>query len=240
MLKVIARKLFQHANVRTVAPPAIPIANGKHLPNIVVASKMRSGTHLAIDSILNNFSDYRRKPLYIDIDEYAKQGKSIKDFNALGGYIIKTHYPQVLRDMPEGFETLLDQAIIVTPERSNTEIKRSMEYFYEIDSDEVDAGIERFDDYWQDRGSLSVHYKSFRDPQKLTAFLQQIAERTNAKMAAKTTMLPSLGNPKRLFLNKLLTRLLGRHAPIVITSISAGVTPSKNQITHNNTTQAQT
>ena len=52
-------------NTPTVRCPPGLLRNSKNdLPNLVVATFPRCGTHLLIDLILNNFSLYRQNPLY--------------------------------------------------------------------------------------------------------------------------------------------------------------------------------
>jgi hypothetical protein len=45
-------------------PPGLLRNSKNDLPNLVVATFPRCGTHLLIDLILNNFSLYRQNPLY--------------------------------------------------------------------------------------------------------------------------------------------------------------------------------
>lgn len=65
--------------------------------NVIILSHRRSGTHLTIDSIYNNFKTLRQKP-YINIDEtryYIKKPLLLDDFKKkLSGKprIIKSHY----------------------------------------------------------------------------------------------------------------------------------------------------
>ena len=48
----IGRTVLPFTNPRVVAPPGTPGHHGR--PNLIVATPMRSGTHILIDLILNN------------------------------------------------------------------------------------------------------------------------------------------------------------------------------------------
>ncbi len=64
-------------------------ANGT--PHVVVAAQMRSGTHLLIDLILNNFPVYRESPLYLDLERYRLSDLETSRIPDLRGLVIKTH-----------------------------------------------------------------------------------------------------------------------------------------------------
>ena len=49
---------------------------------------MRSGTHLLIDLILNNFAALRTSPLYIDADRFLRESGSSKELLFQIGYTL--------------------------------------------------------------------------------------------------------------------------------------------------------
>src|SRR4051812_42875729 len=91
-LRIVGSRVLPHDTRKTTAPPAVlPSADG---PLIIVASMMRSGTHLLLDSMFNNFPPLRRTPLFVDFDSYERQALPVDPLRSLRGAVIKTHYPE--------------------------------------------------------------------------------------------------------------------------------------------------
>src|SRR5262245_46905598 len=92
VLRLFCSKLLPHDTRSTTCPPA-PLVSG-HGPLIIVASLMRSGTHLLLDSFFNNFPELRRVPLFVDFDAYQRAGLPVGPLQSVQGIIVKTHYPE--------------------------------------------------------------------------------------------------------------------------------------------------
>ena len=109
-------RLLPPANRRTICPPG-KLRPGT-APLIVVVSIRRSGTHLLIDAILNNFAVYKRRPLYVSLDQYLLSGYPVEDLLACGGYIVTTHFPQTLSfDYESQVRAVVQQATVLVPSR---------------------------------------------------------------------------------------------------------------------------
>ena len=113
--------VLPYTNRRVVCPPGRPEVHGR--PNIVVATPKRCGTHVLIDTILNNMPAYRNRPLYIDLDKAWKRRdldeKLFGRIDPRAGYVLKTHLPI---DVPGATDNarilaLLDAAVVLTVHR---------------------------------------------------------------------------------------------------------------------------
>lgn len=188
---------------------------------IIVPSLMRSGTHLLLDSLFNNFSALRRKPLFVDFDAYERAKLPVEPLAALRGVTIKTHFPEV--EMAEAYSKVLAQvaskAVVLTPRRPAKEILRSLEKWGMAPPAAEFAAIEaKCDAFWAPFAPLKVEFASLLDAAKLNEVLDRIAQRTGLKRNGATPVMPSK-NRLGVYLDKGLTRLLGRGAPRVNTTI---------------------
>jgi DNA-directed RNA polymerase subunit N (RpoN/RPB10) len=123
-------KFLHPENSQTCCPPGkLPIAN--HVPHVVVASMMRSGTHMAINLLLNNFPMYRHTPLYVNLDRYIEQGRSVSDLEKAGGSVIKSHFPQAQERIGHEaeFEDFFSNNKIILVTRDSVQIKKSLSNF---------------------------------------------------------------------------------------------------------------
>ena len=111
---------FPPDSKRVMAPSGSIVASHTSLPLIVVTSFPRSGTHILIDLILNNFTPYRRNPLYVDLDRYIHEGLDVEDLIQKGGYVVKTHYPEPTFSATKrsDYEKIFSNAIILQPDRN--------------------------------------------------------------------------------------------------------------------------
>lgn len=224
----VGTHLVPFTNPRVVCPPGR--VRQRDLPNIMVATPMRSGTHILIDLILNNLPAYRARPLYVDLDQCAKQGRA--DHDLLGaltprsGYVLKTHMPlNVPEDMAADprIEALTEAACVITLRRDRAEVCRSLGRWHRIGAAEAEAAYgpdyDRFWDLWEGRDRIAVEFSDLFDPEAMQRLLADIAERTGTR-AARRFMAPPSGRGKgRIYANKMMTRLAGRHAPRVDTTI---------------------
>ncbi len=215
-------RILAHNNQRCVCPPGVPSAGEG--PPIVVASLMRSGTHLLIDSLLNNCSVLRRSPLYIDLDQLLSRStpeEALSLIKRSGAYVVKTHYPQLGGDEPARrrvMEALCELGAAITVTREQGAVERSFAVFSDRDAAiDLSDEYQRFAEFWSPRATLSL---SFED---LTGHWTDAIERAwqATGLTPDPTQRPPLGRSHRyrVYLNKLLTRLVGRRAPMINTTI---------------------
>lgn len=224
----VGTHLVPFTNPRVVCPPGRVRMRGR--PNIMVATPMRSGTHILIDLILNNLPDYRARPLYVDLDQCAKQGGPDLDLlGALGpqsGYVLKTHMPL---NVPDGMVddprvmALTDAACVITVHRDRDDVCRSLGRWHGVDQAAAEATYgpeyDRFWQQWEGRDRIAVAFPDLFDPAAMQRLLTDIATRTGTTVAPRYVAPPSGGSKAQIYATKLATRLLGRHAPRVDTTI---------------------
>ncbi len=224
----VGTHLLPFTNPRVVCPPGRVQVRGR--PNIMVATPMRSGTHILIDLILNNLPAYRARPLYVDLDQCAKQGRPDNDLlGALtprSGYLLKTHMPL---NVPETMvadprvETLVAEACVITLRRDRADVCRSLGRWHRIDMAAAEARFgpeyDRFWDLWEGRDRIAVEFTDLFDPKTMRRLLADLADRTGCQVAPRYLPPPSGASKGRIYAGKMMTRLAGRHAPRVDTTI---------------------
>jgi hypothetical protein len=218
-------KFLSAMNRLTCCPPgSLKAHNGqKHL---VVASMMRSGTHLLIDLLLNNFPAYKCSPLYLNLDMFVNQGGKIPELDGSGGFVVKTHFPQSIecQGHEEALSQFLGQNKVILVSREANEIKRSLGKFGEWGAAEVarfDQIHEDFFRYWdhQHKGEvMRVNYADLIHESRLPALLEEIEAFTALKKSSKLIGVV----PKHKRLTKTTTRLLGHLSPRISTGIKLG------------------
>lgn len=227
---IIGRSLLKHNNARTMCPPGrIVPALGAPLPLILVPTLMRSGTHVLIDLILNNFAPYKRRPLYVNLDEVLNSGQAeaiVPRLLDYGTYVIKTHFPQAWTagNRAPVFDSLTSNAIIVSTTRDTNEICRSTQRFPELyrmfrDDEDLYASLDRFREYWEPFNPLTIPFQSLVRGEGVEEFLHALAERIGIRRNPQ--LVPPIGKQfrTRVYFAKVLTRLLGHRAPVVNTTI---------------------
>ncbi|GAB5560632.1 MAG: hypothetical protein SynsKO_22790 [Synoicihabitans sp.] len=186
---------------------------------------MRSGTHLAIDLILNNFPDYRRSPLYIDADRYVREGHDPSVLLQCGTRLIKTHYPQgtdsgLLGDV---LSELCPQAIILRPERDLEAIFESSKRFGLPYSKSELADLHgKTQEYWNQWGHFSVTFEELANPSNADEILRRFTDYSGFAMPKRIVRTMDSKRPSRIMLAKMFTRILGNRAPTINTSIQLG------------------
>lgn len=216
-------------NRRTCCPPgSLKSPNGQ--PHLVVASMMRSGTHLMINLLLNNFPAFKSSPLYLNLDMFVHQGGQLKDLDQSGGFVVKTHFPQSIecRGHEDGLKEFLGRNKILLVSRDAHEVKHSLGKFGEWGAAEVAhfAQIRQdFSHYWdhEHHGEvMRVKYADLIDDTKLPALLEALEEFTGLPRSSK--MMGVVAKKKRLTILfwKAATRLLGHLSPRINTGIKLG------------------
>lgn len=222
----VGTHVLPFTNPRVVCPPGQVVARGK--PNLIVATPMRSGTHILIDLILNNLPDYRNRPLYIDLDQCAKQSKPSHDLLAAipldAGYVIKTHMPLgTPAETPSDprIQALIEHAQVVTIRRDRADVCRSLGRWHKIDEAAAEArygpDYDQFWSFWEAREQISVEFKDLFKPDQMRPVLDKLAQ--SGRVRASYMAPPSSARKSAIYTNKILTRLVGRHAPRIDTTI---------------------
>lgn len=222
----LASRLLPHDNGRCVAPPG-RLPQGA-APPVVVASLMRSGTHLLIDLILNNFAAYRHTPLYVDADAWFRAGNPPSDLASLEGCVVKTHFPQ-LRDGASGpaaeaaLDRLATRAVVFQPRRDSDPVFDSLQRFgYRGDRAAFEAERESFESFWAKYDPVILEFADLADPASSHQCLLEMAEVLHQPPPATPVLSPAKSDARSILWSKALTRLLGRRARRINTSIQLG------------------
>ncbi|WP_146176307.1 hypothetical protein [Rhodovulum kholense] len=177
-----------------------------------------------IDLLLNNLPAYRNRPLYIDLDQHLRRGQMPVDPQA--GYVVKTHYPFTMPGGPfaeDRLRTLFEGALVITIERDQTEIVRSLARWHGATPDQILSrfgdGLDRFRAFWPGRDRVAIDHRTLFDREAMQALLRQIAERTGTDPAPRFVPPPPRDATQRIYLMKATTRLLGARAPRINTTI---------------------
>jgi hypothetical protein len=206
-------------------PPRITCPPGTLTPGqggfIVVASLPRSGTHLLIDAILNNFGRYKRRPLYVDLDKYFNNGQALEALLNTGGYVVKTHFPTFGLQHEHAMRRLLERAVILTPVRPMDQVYRSARVYGSVsDHQELAQQAARFDCFWQPYERLLIPFAQLVDTENYPLLIKQIGQFIGAAPNAKVVYPLAKKHIGRVKLLKLLTRVLGNRCPVVNTTIA--------------------
>ncbi|WP_123785257.1 hypothetical protein [Pseudazoarcus pumilus] len=221
----LTAKLIPHDNRLTVSPPGKLKARSNYnsIPHVIVASKRRSGTHLLIDTLLNNFEPFRRTPLYVNLDSYVVSGHTIESLNESGPYVIKTHYPQSTDPrIADALEMLISSGskVIIT-DRKDSEILKSLEVFLpSLDENAARKSNHEFDIFWKDQDYLRIKFEDIINTFSYTEVVNSISDYLNIKHNESIIFPPGRSELIKAMASKLLTRTLGRHAPVINTTIA--------------------
>lgn len=223
----IGRSFLKNSNARTSCPPGKLMPNGNR--SIIVASPMRSGTHLAIDLILNSLPTYRRKPLYVvldhrDFDAYAKT----TDLHH-AGYIVKTHFPNGNREqMASAIQNLAKESVVVVVRRPVDDIRKSLIRWRDAEPglkgisrqlENLDGEIIDFERFWKGFSPYVIEYSDLFDPQNCRKIVTDIAKLADCVPRERSGALVPVRSKHLVYINKALTRVFGRHAPRIDTTI---------------------
>ena len=222
--KIASKLLPHHKNHKLMSPPgAIP--SGAGVP-ILVRSKMRSGTHLLIDLLLNNFPQLRTNSLYVELDHAFHVGIEAKQFEGLGQCLCKTHYAglenQQLRK--EIVEMVADQAIILETYREPTAIENSLKRFI-TNPESLEIAINEargFDSYWAKYDGHMIDFTDLVSPEGNKRVIADVAKITGLKPVKKHVYNRPKSDAKLVLRDKLLTRLFGGRMKRVNTTIHFG------------------
>jgi hypothetical protein len=236
LANMIGRNLLSFQNPRVVSPPGIVRPDGRR--NMIVATPMRSGTHVLIDTTLNNIPSLRRRPLYIDLDQFMIRrdafGEDHGPLQNRAGYVIKTHYP-ILHADPEAdareIEALARDALVVTVLRPLESIVESLEKWAQMESAsaqlpkliaEAEVNAAACHAFWQPRADMTLEFDELFDHGAMAGRVATIAEALGTEAGATYRPPPIKSARNRIYADKALSRLLGRHAPRINTTIRVG------------------
>ncbi len=222
----IGTSLLPFTNPRVVCPPGTPAKNGRM--NVVVATPMRSGTHLMLDLLLNNVAAYRTRPLYIDLDQCRKQSSA--DRNLVGeigsdaGQLIKTHLPigvDAQASTDADVLRVIDSALVVTVRRNPSAVLKSLARAGHTPDQlrQHEDEFDRFWEFWEPRSTMAIDFESLFDGEAAAGILRRIASTTDTSTQARLVLPTPQRRRRRIYANKAVTRLVGQHAPRVDTTI---------------------
>jgi hypothetical protein len=209
-------------NPKTVCPPGKLQPSAVACPLVVVASFPRSGTHLLIDLILNNFPAYRREPLYVNLDEYIRQGLDVEELIRIGGYVVKTHYPESTFsvDNHAAYQRVFDNALVLSPRRAHDQIVRSYQRMTDLKrKSEVASTLQDYLDFWQGHPTQLFEFSDLVNPAQTTTLLQRLSKLLGVACGSRPVGPPNRKRRLRVYLRKLGTRLLGNQLSKVNTTV---------------------
>lgn len=186
---------------------------------------MRSGTHVLIDLILNNFDAYRREPLYVDLDHYLVTRDSAVSLLSCGSHILKTHHPGVPYT-PEALDALrylAENAFIVQPVRDLDEIFRSQAAWGMTDRTAFSESVREFTGFWQPYPKLEVAFADLARPDRCREVVHALAAYLGQPLPAEIIFPPRRNAKARVLMFKALTRLFGASSPVINTTIGFAV-----------------
>lgn len=223
----LGSRLLPHDTHYTTCPPA-PLVSGEG-PVIVVSSIMRSGTHLLLDSLFNNFPAFRRVPLFIDFDAYERASLPLEPMMTVKGVIIKTHYPQtpLKPAYASALAKIAARSVVFTPTRPAAQVRTSLAKWSMFMTEEEFADLERqFENFWSPSSPSVVQFSDLLNAERVTKLVQLVEQRTGMKARPGPPVMPArtrLG----AYVDKALTRILGRRVPRINTTIGYRLIPRK-------------
>jgi hypothetical protein len=221
------RLMVPHANRRTVCPPGDVGAStnkSSDLPNVLIITEMRSGTHLLIDLVLNNFPVFKTAPLYLDLDQWLDDERPPSSLKSIRGKVIKTHL--LHRDVARYCDALghLKGVIILSTLRNRHDMVASQHKF--LEEAELARGDEDFERKLIDLDVTVVEYFYFDSLTNKQEYEQNVDRLSKLLPSTVTPRINRLARATlasgrvSVLVSKLLTRWFGDLSPVVNTSIS--------------------
>jgi len=216
--------MLPHNTRCVVAPPGeLPRASGEGVI-ILVPTLMRSGTHLLIDLILNNFKQFKKKPLYVDLDQWISKGGKIDDLKNRGDLIIKTHFPQepsllLKSEMKTFIET--NNVKVITTHREESKLIRSLKESFSVGEKQtiLIENIAQFNEFWNQSNRRIVDFNDLCSKEKVSQTIDLVSSYIGYKPNTMSIPNPSVTERKKVFVMKFATRIFGKNAPIINTTI---------------------
>lgn len=212
----------------TTCPPAPLKSSGG--PTIVVASLMRSGTHLLLDTLFNNYSEFRRFPLFVDFDAYARKELPLEPLSSLRGVLIKTHYPET--PLPSAYADALaaiaSRSIVLTPTRNQDEVRTSLtKWGVDCTSNDFADIKTQFENFWTPFSPTLIPFTQLLDATGIQSVLLQLNQLTGLNCRRLHSPVMPANLRLGVYIDKLLTRLAGSKAPRINTTIGYRLSEKK-------------
>ncbi|WGL15251.1 hypothetical protein PVT68_10760 [Microbulbifer bruguierae] len=229
LVNYFGKYFLSFKNPRVVCPPGnLPSVEGKP---IIVASVMRSGTHLAIDLLLNNFQSIPKTPLYVDGDQYFRSEVNrtgyLSEGVKIGKCVLKTHYPQRLpAGKREIFQRLASESHVIVLRRPIEETYRSLSAWgVSIEYPQYLDIVSDFYSFWEEAAPhrIEIDFSQLTNKKRFEDLVRRIESETGI-VSRKKIKYPI--NPKhvgKIALTKFATRLMGKYAPTINTGIRTGM-----------------
>lgn len=147
-----------------------------------------------------------------------------------GNYIVKTHFPQN-NNQPDRYpilNELFKNCKFVTVQRDINKTYQSTLVWKELGANKYVKyleGIERFNDFWSDYSLLKVSFDELINPHMYSNILDKIGILLECDRNDKIIYPFPKNATIRVYFAKAMTRILGRFAPIVNTTIRFNLTP---------------
>ncbi|MBN8429463.1 hypothetical protein JF535_01240 [Microbulbifer salipaludis] len=229
IVNFLGKNLIPFNNPRVVCPPGpLPTASGKP---IIVASIMRSGTHIAIDMLLNNFPSIANSPLYLDADQFFRsknnREKYLQGNLEIGHCVVKTHYPQLFPEEKNAiFKDLISKSHVILLHRPVDQTYRSLSAWVETqDFEAYKESVSEFYEFWHaaapDR--LDVSFEDLTDPIGFLKLISMVEEKTGLERRSRTKYPVNPKNTWVMIVTKIATRWFGINAPTINTGIRSGM-----------------
>jgi len=195
---------------------------------------MRTGTHVLIDLILNNFRVYRQSPLYVQVDEYLTAGLPLEDLLAAGPYVLKTHVPQ-LHDDPgrlAQMRRVAAGALVVIPRREVEATRDALARFGEDGreaADRVEEDFERLCDFYRPFGPHFFDFDQLVRRDQAGSVVRRLSGILGQPLDGPPVPTPDVRRLGRILLDKALTRSMGPLAPRINTTIRIRKVPRRGR-----------
>lgn len=227
-LKKVNYRILGPHNPRTTCPPGRLRSVETGPPHLLILSAPRSGTHMLIDAVLNNLPAYRRKPLYVELDQLFGNPSALDRVLNTRGYVLKSHHPMTpgMR-LNEADQAVLDKisraSITVLLTRDPEDAARSaLRMWPDLDTDAFKKGMEAQLEYWRDRVNLQAGFSELLEPGSYEQLLQRIARNAKTPLRGRILQPPAKRGRWKIYLLKAMTRILGRDSPRINTGIQLG------------------
>lgn len=189
---------------------------------------MRSGTHLMLDSLFNNFPALRRVPLFIDFDAYERGSLPVGPLAQVRGVVIKTHYPQtpLKPDYAIVLAELASRAVIFQPVRPGEQVRKSLaKWGWNYSPEEFAALEKRFAAFWSPYSPTVAEFSSLLKIEGVAEWLRIVKERTGLEPRFEKTPIVPAKTRAGVYVDKILTRFFGCRVPRINTTIGYRLTP---------------
>ena len=225
VLRKSVAQLLPHNNARCKSPPG-PLPTGAGKP-VLVRSILRSGTHLLIDLLANNFPQLRAQTIYTDIGHCFDEGLQGDDIGQFGKSICKAHYPinSWSEDRDRWVTEFARGAFVLEPVRRTEDIRNSLDRFFKegnIVGVDVDMELERYWKFWESVPTLPVSFEDLTSKEGCQQAVAKITEFIGEEPSSEFYPSRPKSESNKVLRDKLVTRLIGKRARRVNTTISFG------------------